>query len=213
MRRWQARRWTLTAVAAGLLLAACSSGGPAPAKSSGLNDQSGGGQFAGIGMTTPVPRPAFTLTDTTGKPFSFGTRTAGHPTLLYFGYTTCPDVCPTTMADIHTALSAVAPSLQQQVYVVFVSTDVKHDTAKVIAQWLHNFDAGVAATVVGLRGSQQQIDAAQASAHVFLASDGGQTHSAQVLLFGADDYARVSYAQSDNEAQLIAHDLPLVAAA
>lgn len=206
------RRIVAAAVAAvAVLLSACSGSGAG--KPSTLNDQTGGGPFAGIGMTTPVPRPSFTLTDTSGAPFAFGTRTAGHPTLLYFGYTQCPDVCPTTMADIHTALMAVAPTLQRQVYVVFVSTDIKHDTAKVIAQWLHNFDSGVAATVVGLRGSQQQVDAAQASAHVFLASDGGQTHSAQVLLFGADDYARVSYAQSTNEAQLMAHDLPLVAAA
>jgi protein SCO1/2 len=115
------------------------------------------------------------------------------------------------MADIHTALSKVPPALQRQTYVVFVSTDVKHDTAAVIDKWLSNFTGGVGATFVGLRGTQAQIDAAQAASHIALAEDDGQTHSAQVLLFGADDYARVTFLQSTNEAELMAHDLPLAA--
>ena len=104
-------------------------------------------------------------------------------------------------------------ALQKQTYVVFVSTDVKRDTAAVIDKWLSNFTDGVDATFVGLRGTQAQIDAAQAAAHVTLAEDDGQTHSAQVLLFGADDYARVTFLQSTNEAELMAHDLPLAAKA
>ena len=63
---------------------------------------------------------------------------------------------------------------------------------------------------VGLYGTQAQIDAAQAAAHVALAEDEGHTHSAQVLLYGPDDYARVSYAESDNESDAMAHDLPIV---
>jgi len=134
-----------------VLLAACSSGGAKP-KPSDLNNQPQAGPYQGFGLVPPLPRPSFTLTDTTGKRFSFS-QTAGHPTLLYFGYTHCPDICPTTMAD---------------------------------------------------------IDAAQAAAHVVLAEDGGQTHAADVLLYGADDYAHVKYLQSDNESDQIAHDLPLV---
>jgi protein SCO1/2 len=98
--------------------------------------------------------------------------------------------------------------------VVFVSTDVKRDTGPVLTQWLHNFDGGVAATFVGLRGTQAQIDAAQAAAHILVAEDDGQTHSTQVLLYGPDDYARVSYVYSGgdgNEAAQMAHDLPIVA--
>ncbi|MEP7021306.1 MAG: SCO family protein [Pseudonocardiales bacterium] len=179
-----------------------------------LNGQpQGGSGFQGAGLVPPQPRPSFTLTDTKGKPFAFGTRTARHPTLVFFGYTNCPDVCPATMADIHQALTKVPAALQRQTYVVFVSTDVKHDTAAVIDKWLSNFTSGVGATFVGLRGTQTQIDAAQAASHVALAEDGGQTHSAQVLLFGADDYARVTFLQSDNEAELMAHDLPLTAQA
>jgi protein SCO1 len=199
-------------------LTGCTASGSGPSmmgqQPSQLNDQGGAGSgFQGVGLTPAQPRPSFTLTDTSGKTFAFGTRTAGHPTLVYFGYTNCPDVCPATMADIGQALAKVPVAVQRQTYVVFVSTDVKHDTNAVLARWLSNFSSGVAAKFVGLRGTQAQIDAAQAAAHVALAEDGGQTHSAQVLLFGADDYARVTFLQSTNEAQLIAHDLPLTARA
>jgi len=95
--------------------------------------------------------------------------------------------------------------------VVFVTTDVKHDTGSVIAAWLRHFDTALPNPFIGLTGTQGQIDAAQAAAHVMLAEDGGQTHATDVLLYGADDYAHVKYQQSDNEADQIAHDLPLVA--
>jgi protein SCO1/2 len=199
---------------AALLVAGCSSAQTkAPSTSaSQLNDQIGSAsRFDGIGLSPAQPRPSFTLTDTAGKSFSFAQRTAGHPTLLYFGYTQCPDVCPATMADIGLALKTVPAAVQKQTYVVFVSTDVKHDTGQVIAQWLSNFAPNTTASFIGLRGTQAQVDAAQTAAHIEVAQDAGQTHSALVLLYGADNYARVSYAQSTTEQQAIAHDVPLVA--
>jgi protein SCO1/2 len=200
-------------LAAVALLAACSGSKPTSSPSiSELNGQPQNGKYLGAGLDPAQPRPSFTLTDTSGKPFAFGQRTSGHPTLLYFGYTNCPDVCPTTMFDVSAALRAVPKALQKQAYVVFVTTDVKRDTGTVIKKWLANFDTNTSATFVGLRGTQAQIDAAQTAAHVTLAEDEGQTHSAQVLLYGTDDYARVTYLQSTNEQQQIAHDLPLVAA-
>lgn len=197
----------------GVVLAGCSSSGSGgqAAKPSQLNDQGGTGTYQGFALTPPQPRPSFTLTDTSGKPFSFGAKTSGHPTLLFFGYTRCPDVCPTTLADASIALKKVPASVASKTYVVFVSTDVKHDTGPVIAKWLSHFDTGSKATFVGLRGTQAQIDAAQAAAHVTLAEDGGQTHSAQLTLFGPDNYARVQFIQSNNEQQQIEHDLPIVA--
>ena len=213
---------TAAALAAATLLAACGSSTksapntspPASAAPSQLNDQSGSTTgFQGLGLTPPEPRPTFTLTDTTGQPFSFGIRTAGHPTLLYFGYTNCPDVCPETMADVGLALRALPAAVQKVTDVVFVSTDVKRDTGAVIKRWLGNFSAGTTATWIGLRGTQAQVDAAQTAAHVTVAEDDGQTHSAVVKLYGADDYARVAYPQSSNEQQLIEHDLPLAARA
>jgi protein SCO1/2 len=191
------------------ILAACSSGSGSPRRSE-LNDNPKVGRYDGFGLVPPQPRPSFTLTDTAGKRFSFS-QTAGRPTLLYFGYTRCPDVCPTTMADVAQALQDVPAKIRQAAYVVFVTTDVKHDTGPVIAAWLRHFDPGLPRQFVGLTGSQAQIDAAQASAHVQLAEDDGQLHAADVVLYGADDYAHVKYLQSANESDQISHDLQLVA--
>ncbi|SHH30899.1 protein SCO1/2 [Jatrophihabitans endophyticus] len=205
------RRVALVLAAFALLAAGCSSGGgdPSPSASELIND-GGSGPYQGFGLTPPQPRPSFSLTDTAGRAFSFGTVTAKHPTMLFFGYTNCPDVCPTTMAAVASALRE-----QQQVakdtYVVFVTTDVKRDTGPVLARWLANFSRGTAAHFVGLTGTQAQVDAAQAAAHVTVAEDNGQTHSSKLLLFGPDDYARVAFAQSGRLQAQIAHDLPVVA--
>lgn len=194
-----------------LVAAACSSSGGAEPKPSDLAGQNQVGAFHGAGLVPPQPRPAFTLQDTSGKPFSFGTATAGHPTLLFFGYTHCPDECPATMADVRLALRDVPASVAEQAYVVFVTTDVKRDTGPVIKRWLAQFSVGTKATWIGLRGTQDEIDAAQAAAHIPIAEDGGETHSVQVLLYGPDDYAHVAFLLGSNEEQQMAHDLPIVA--
>jgi len=195
-----------------VVLAGCSSGsGSSGSAQSGLNDNPGNGTYQGFGLTPPQPRPSFTLTDTAGQPFSFATATADHPTFLYFGYTHCPDVCPTTMADIGLALQKVSPSVRAKAQVVFVTTDVANDTGPVIAAWLKAFDIPGAPPMIGLYGTDAQIHAAEAAAHVMLSSDEGQQHAATVVLYGTDNFARVSYEQSDNESQAIQHDLPLVA--
>lgn len=196
------------------LLAGCSSGAGTPAtpssSTSELTDHSDT-SFAGLGLTPAQPRPQFSLTDSSGKQYHFGTATAGKPTLLYFGYTHCPDVCPTTLADIADALRAVPAPLRARTQVVFVTTDVKRDTVPVLAEYLSKFDPGLPNHFVGLTGTQSQVDAAQVAAHVTLAEDEGQTHSAEVLLYGTDDYARVAFLESNDQARQIAHDLALVA--
>lgn len=204
------RRLAAVVAAVAVVAAACSSGAAAPQPSE-LHDKPTGGRYQGFGLVPPQPRPSFTLTDTSGKSYAFGRATAGKPTLLYFGYTHCPDVCPTTMADIGQALRTVPSDIQRRTQVVFVTTDVKRDTGPVMAAWLAHFDTDLPNRFVGLTGTQAQIDAAQAAAHVQLAEDEGQQHSAEVLLYGSDDYARVQYLQSTNEADQIVHDLPLVA--
>lgn len=175
-----------------------------------LNDHTDS-TYQGLGLTPPQPRPQFTLTDTAGREFRFGVKTAGKPTLLFFGYTSCPDVCPTTLADIANGLRQVPEDVRERTQVVFVTTDVKRDTAAVLKSYLAKFDPGLPNRFIGLRGTQSEIDAAQVAAHVTLAEDEGQTHSSQVLLYGTDDYARVAFLQSTNEAAQVAHDLPLVA--
>lgn len=194
-----------------LVLAACSSGAGSHRPPAVVVQSTSSGRYAGFGLVPPQPRPNFTLTDTAGKKFRFGTTTSGHPTFLYFGYTHCPDVCPETMADVGIALRKVPASLAARTYVVFVTTDVKRDTAPVIRRWLGHFALGTHASWVGLRGTRAQVNAAQAAAHVAVATDKGMTHSAELLLYGADNYARVSYTPTSGEQDQIAHDLPLTA--
>jgi protein SCO1/2 len=209
-------------VALGMVaLTACSGTGHMSNDMSGMNMSSTAqdlvnrpvSQYAGFGLTPPQPRPNFVLTDEAGKSFSFGARTQGRPTLLFFGYTHCPDDCPTTMADIHLALKQVPAAVRAKTLVVFVTTDPKRDTAKRIHQWLSEFDGGLPkANWIGLRGTRAQLDVAQAAAHVLIAQDNGETHSLSVLLYGPDDYAHVSFALTNTESQEMVHDLPMVAA-
>lgn len=191
-----------------LLLAGCSASGAAdPAVRISPTPE---GKFRGTTFVTPHPRPHFTLTDQTGRPYDFGARTRGVPTLLYFGYTHCPDICPTIMADLATALRQAGPDVAAKVRVVFVTTDPRRDTPKVLTQWLANFDAELPAKFTGLTGPQAEIDQAQRSAGVTVAEDSGQTHSTQILLYGPDDVARVFFLEGTSPDD-IAHDLPIVA--
>lgn len=104
-------------------------------------------------------RPSFVLTDTEGRPYDFAERTEGRPRLVYFGYTNCPDECPTAMADIAPALWSVPATLREQVEVLLVTTDPDRDSAPVLRSWLDQFDSGFA----GLRGTAAQVDAAQSA--------------------------------------------------
>ena len=169
-------------------------------------------RYAGLDLAEPYRRPAFTLTDTTGATYDFKAATGGRPTLLFFGYTNCPDVCPTTMADVAVALRGVEPALAAQVQVVFVTTDPAFDTPEVLGEYLDRFDADLPTPFVGLTGQQDVIDQAQLAAGVPLAEDEGRLHSSLLLLYGTDDEAPVAF-DAGNTARDIADDLRLVAGA
>ena len=178
--------------------------GDAPASVEGPEDR-----YDGIDLPEPYQRPAFTLTDTSGTNYDFGAETGGRPTLLFFGYTQCPDVCPATMADVAVALRMSDPALAEQVDLVFVTTDPATDTPEVLGEYLDRFDADLPTQFVGLTGDQEAIDQAQLAAGVPLAEDDGRLHSSLLLLYGADDEAPVAF-DTGNTPQGIADDLVLV---
>jgi protein SCO1 len=167
-------------------------------------------RYAGLDLAEPYRRPSFTLTDTTGAAFDFTTATAGRPTLLFFGYTNCPDVCPTTMADVAVALRGLDPSLVEDLQVVFVTTDPAVDSPEVLGDYLGRFDADLPVRFIGLTGDQEAIDQAQLSTGVPLAEDAGRLHSSLLLLYGTDDEAHVAF-DAGNTSRDIAADLRLVA--
>ncbi|MDE3127026.1 MAG: SCO family protein, partial [Gemmatimonadota bacterium] len=92
----------------------------------------------GTALPTPVARPAFVLTDTHGEPYDFATQTKGTVTLLYFGYTHCPDVCPVQMANIAAAMRRLSRADRQRIKVVFVTTDPARDSLPQMRSWLNN---------------------------------------------------------------------------
>ena len=179
----------------------------APAEVDGAHDT-----YAGLDLAEPYRRPSFTLTDTTGAEYDFSDATGGKPTLLFFGYTNCPDVCPTTMADVAVALRGLEPEIVDQLTVVFVTTDPATDTPAVLGEYLSRFDADLPTRFVGLTGDQESIDQAQLSAGVPLAEEDGRLHSSLLLLYGTDDEAHVAF-DAGNTARDIADDLRLVAGA
>jgi len=198
------------ALAALAALAGCSSGSDAAASADPAHlSTTGTGNLRGGSFATPRQRPSFTLTDTRGASFDFGIQTKGHPTLLYFGYTHCPDICPTTMADISVALKQVPAGVRQQTRVVFITTDPARDTPAAIKQWLGNFDAGLPVPFIGLTGTRRQVDGAQRLAGVPVAQDNGQTHSSEVLLYGIDDMSRDFFLTGTSPSDY-SHDLQVV---
>ncbi|MCW2601020.1 MAG: putative Sco1/SenC family protein [Frankiales bacterium] len=127
--------------------------------------------FHGVEPNPAPARPEFVLKDTSGRRYDFDSETKGRPTFVYFGYTHCPDACPTAMADLASALRKASPALRAQARVVFVTTDPKRDTAPVIRRWLDQFST----TFVGLLGTQAQLDAAQRTAGIQPAYPDGVT--------------------------------------
>ena len=142
----------MAALAAALPLSGCSTG-KAPAKAASLT---AGATYHGV-EPEPVPsRPSYVLTDTSGNRFDFAAQTRGRPTFVYFGYTHCPDECPTAMADVAAALRRATPELRKQARVVFVTTDAKRDSGPVLRQWLDQFST----SFIGLTGTQSELDSA-----------------------------------------------------
>ncbi|SDG07306.1 protein SCO1/2 [Blastococcus aurantiacus] len=168
------------------------------------------GPYAGREIADGQPRPDFVLTDQDGAEFAFAQETAGTPTLLFFGYANCPDICPTTMADVALALKSVPDEVAAQTQVVFATTDPARDTPEFLGNYLARFDQGLPNRFVGLTGSQAAVEAAQSAAGVPLAESNGEMHATSLLLFGADDVARVMFSAGDTSAE-IAQDLELIA--
>lgn len=101
----------------------------------------------------PKPLAAFSLVSDRQTPFVI-TSLRGHWSLLYFGYTHCPDVCPTTLADLSkmtTLLTDLPPARQPQVY--FISVDPKRDTPALLAKYVRYFNVNF----IGVTGGVDQL--------------------------------------------------------
>ena len=170
--------------------------------------------YRGGMVSPPLPKPKFTLTDTSNSQFDFALKTQGSPTLLFFGYTYCPDMCPMQMHMIAQALKTLPPEVASQFKVVFVTTDPDRDTPQVLRNYLDHFDKNF----IGLTGSQSAVDAAQIAAKIPPAKKsavrpGGAYdvgHASFVLAYTKDNLAHVIYPVGVSEEDF-AHDLRLLA--
>ena len=99
------------------------------------------------------PDGDFTLTGTSGTPV-YLKDLRGQIVLLFFGYTSCPDACPSTLAKIQRALNLLTEEQGEQVRTVFVSVDPERDSPKILKDYVDYF--GVNA--IGLTGSKAEID-------------------------------------------------------
>ncbi|MFG3295046.1 SCO family protein [Streptomyces sp. NPDC048179] len=139
--------------AATLTLSACGSGddskSPVTVVAGDTSDK------AATILDTPFEKPDLVLTDTQGKKYDLRAETKGRPTLIYFGYTHCPDVCPLTMNNLAVAKKALSKAEQAKLRVVFVTTDPARDTPSELGKWLKGIDPGF----VGLTGDFATIQA------------------------------------------------------
>ncbi len=139
--------------AATMTLTACGSGDDSGKPVAVVSEETS--HQAATVLDQPFEKPDLVLTDTHGKKYDLRQETAGRPTLIYFGYTHCPDVCPLTMNNLAVAKKALPKAEQDKLRVVFVTTDPGRDTPAELGKWLNGIDP----QFIGLTGDFATIQA------------------------------------------------------
>lgn len=216
---WSRRRFLGATVAASGLavagLAGCSLG---PSSSKDADIDTGekvpwGGEVDEQG----IAKPDVTFTTMAGDPFPFVEETKGKLTLLFFGYTNCPDVCPITLQSLNRALEKIGSGPGSDPMVCFVGVDVARDTPEQLTQYLGNINT----TFLGLTGDERTV-IGEANKQVFNPpivieepDEDGQyavLHSKRVLAYSpTDDLAHRYYPGDDVRPQTWVQDLPRLA--
>ena len=151
--------------------------------------------FRGTAYNEPYPpAPQIELIKSSGETFRLSDQ-KGKIILLFFGYTSCPDVCPTTLAELKLVTDDLGDKTKL-VQVVFVSVDPKRDTPEKIQEYVDHFNKGF----VGLSGSIDELEAVWKDYGVFreeVQSDSAfgyiVNHTARVYLIDMDGNLRLSY--------------------
>lgn len=138
-------------------------------------------RYHGVWQDRPYHLPDETLRDTNGQRFNLRTSPSTPVKLVYFGYPDCPDVCPTVLSDLASALHRVPPDIRDDVTVLVIVID-PHAKPTRVQNWVETFDPDF----VGLRGSPEKVRrAAQEVGVEFHARDehGVMLHGGQVIAF------------------------------
>jgi protein SCO1/2 len=151
--------------------------------------------FNGTSYNEPYPiAPQIELTKLDGETFRLSDQ-KGKIVLLFFGYTSCPDVCPTTLAELNAVMGDLG-NKAESVEVVFVSVDPERDTPEKIQKYVEHFNPGF----VGLSGSVEELQNIWTNYGVYrekAESDSALgyivNHTARTYLIDADGNLRLSY--------------------
>jgi protein SCO1/2 len=174
------RSTLLTAALAASLtatLAGCDKFRPASVTSATSSASAAGSavQFHGADITGAEYARTLALPDVDGKERSLADF-KGKVTVVFFGYTQCPDVCPTTMADLAQAKKALGPD-GDRLQAIFVTIDPERDTPQVLKSYMASFDP----TFVALRGSLDQTQAAAKEFKVFYGKVPGRAEGSYTM--------------------------------
>jgi protein SCO1 len=157
-----------------------------------------------------MPDLTFRLTDDHGQTVTAADY-RGKITLLYFGYTHCPDVCPLTLAHLHVVMQHLG-KLADNVRILFVSVDPTRDTPAVLHDYVNAFDPHA----VGLTGSPADIEALTKRYRAAFTREPGNadgsydvSHSSGIYIFDENGKARLLATPTDSQDKLV-HDLQLL---
>lgn len=150
-------RRALLALLAGaaVLLSACEPSTATAFTASNLGEGEDGWRGIPLELDPPRTLPDVTLTDVDGAEVALADDLAGRPVLLFFGYTSCPDICPIHLRTIASSMDVLGVSTEQ-IQVVFVSVDPERDTPERIAEFTTAFDR----RFLGLRGDLDVVEEA-----------------------------------------------------
>ncbi|MBY0240150.1 MAG: SCO family protein [Burkholderiaceae bacterium] len=167
-------------------------------------------QFQNTDLTGLSYAEKLSLTDHTGKPVTLDTY-KGKVLAIFFGFTQCPEVCPTTLANMANVMQQLGPQADQ-VQVLFVTLDPERDTQELLQQYVPGFDQ----RFVGLRGTPEQVAAAAKEFKVIYNKVPGKTadsytieHTAATFVFDKNGKIRL-YVRDKQDPATIVHDLKLL---
>ncbi len=152
-------------------------------------------EFHGVLIQSPDKAPDFTLMSTTGEPVSLSDF-RGKEVMLYFGYTFCPDVCPTTLNDLKVMMQELGPKKAENVQVIMVSVDPERDTVEQLSTYLPYFHPDF----LGMTGDIADISDIASQFGIFFQREEGDTaagylvdHTAVVTLVDDKGYIKMIF--------------------
>lgn len=157
------------------------------------------------------PLPPFSLVDQDGRPFTNSSLT-GRQSVVFFGFTNCPDICPATLQQLAIARQRLASTGTAEPDIILVSVDPERDTPEILARYVGRFGAGIR----GVTGSVAEISEFTGSLGIFFAKSGDSEndysvdHSTAVLVIDKDGQWQAVFSAPHSIDNFV-HDLPLLA--